>query len=155
LQLSKQKLISLSALPSYLKTTLAGEPSPSPPPSPPAGEAPPPPRRKEVAFSTIVPTETCTPIVAAKGFYQLLGTLHLTRLPSSPVMLILFRLIACGAVLATRDTIAVRQPESFGEIFVALKEQPADGDGAPNGQHPSPHDDDNDDNHEAEGMDVD
>lgn len=54
------------------------------------------------------------------------------------------------AVLATRDAIAVRQPESFGELFVAIKEQPQAETTAHDEPQQSAYDDD-----QTESMDVD
>lgn len=59
-------------------------------------------------------------------------------------------------MLATRDIIAVRQPESFGEIFAAIKKHSAEAKEAAVPQSPLPsRDDDDDDDGQVEGMDVD
>lgn len=95
-------------------------PEPSPPSSPPTGVAPPV-LRPAIPFSTLVPTETCTPSIAAKGIYQVLGACPASLASAAPCRLT-SPAQPTPTVLATRDTVAVRQAEPFGEILISLKE---------------------------------
>lgn len=81
----------------YLKRLVVERPQP-PPPLPVEGEeaAPAPEPDLSIPFSTIVPTDSSSASTAAKGFYQLL-------------------------VLGTKDVVALKQEEPFGEIDVRLK----------------------------------
>lgn len=95
--------------PSYLQSSLSGLPEPSPPSSPPAEGAPPPTHRPSIPFSTLVPRNTCTRLVAAKGLYQVL-------------------------VLATRNVVGISQTEANGEILIWVKEEGGTGGGAGQGE---------------------